>query len=104
MWVLPVRPECLGSVWILYEKDRRRICKGETWRVRTFPARRRGNGNSGIILDCRFLRRRVGGAEPGLQSIRRRAQAGRERTCPQGCPDFCLSAGVTGVVGVKRVL
>src|ERR1700704_6297005 len=81
-----------------------RICKGKTWRVRTFPGRERGKGNSGIILDCRPVRRRVGGAEPGLQSIRRRAQAGRERTCPKGCPDFCLSVGVTSVVGSKGVV
>jgi hypothetical protein len=56
------------------------------------------------FLNYRFLRRRVGGAEPGLQSIRRQAQAGRKRTCPEGCPDFCLSADVTSVVGSKGVV
>jgi hypothetical protein len=81
-----------------------RICKGKTWRVRSYQVRGQANGKSGIILDCRLLRRRVGGAEPGLQSIRRQAQAGRERTCPEGCPDFCLSAGVTSVVGSKGVV
>jgi hypothetical protein len=39
-----------------------------------------------------------------MQSIRRQAQAGRERTCPEGCPDFCLSVGVTSVVGSKGVV
>jgi hypothetical protein len=88
----------------LYEKDRRRICKGKTWHVGTCSVRGQGNGNSGIILDCRRVRSRVGGAEPGLQSIRQQAQAGRERTCPEGCPDFCLSVGVTSVVGSKGVV
>jgi len=26
------------------------------------------------------------------------------RTCPEGCPDFCLSADVTSVVGSKGVV
>src|SRR3954451_4497576 len=91
-------------MWALYEKERRRICKGKTWRVRSYQVRDRANGNSGIILDCRLVKRRVGGAEPGLQSIRRQAQAGRERTCPKGCPDICLSAGATSVVGSKGVV
>src|SRR6185369_7043488 len=27
--VLPVRPECLGSMWTLYEKERREFVKGK---------------------------------------------------------------------------
>jgi len=91
-------------MWAFYEKDRRRICKGKTWHLPAFPKQVRDNVNSGIIFELQVLRRRVGGAEPGLQSIRRQAQAGRKRTCPEGCPDFCLSAGVTSVVGSKGVV
>ena len=58
-----------GSVWTYYEKDRREFVKGKTWRDWSFPASDRKIGNSGIILDCRFVRRRVGGAKPGLQSL-----------------------------------
>src|SRR3989442_9098873 len=70
------------------------------------PSRREAGATVilGIILDCRLLRRRVGGAEPGLQSMRRQAQTSRERTCPEGCPDFRLSAGVASVVGSKGVV
>ena len=58
-----------GAVWIYYEKDRREFVKGKTWRDWSFPASDRKIGNSGIILDCRLVRRRVGGAKPGLQSL-----------------------------------
>src|SRR4030095_4835708 len=88
----------------LLREGRQRVCKGKTWRLPAFPARVGHNGNSGSIFELQVWRSRVGGADPGLKVTRRQAQAGRKRTCPEGCPDFCLSAGVTSVVGSKGVV
>ena len=86
----------------LYEKDQQRICKGQTWGCPALLAQRWPR-IFGIILDCSFS----GGVLAELNRDRnplRQAQAGRERTCPQGCPDICLSADVTSVVGSKGVV
>ena len=91
-------------MWATYEKDGGEFVKGKHG---AFRLSRCESGTTVILasfLNYRFSRRRVGGAEPGLQFIRRQAQAGRKRTCPEGCPDFCLSAGVTSVVGSKGVV
>jgi hypothetical protein len=37
-------------VWTLYEKDRKRICKEKTWRVRIFPVR-----DGGRVVLASFL-------------------------------------------------